>query len=61
MRKIYMRAEAFGESIDMKYRRDEVADIPLEPREFAAQYINPVRSTAPSHICLLHHAVFHDL
>ena len=59
VRQIYMTAETFAESLDYNYRRGEVDDIPNEPREFAAQYINPVSSHADSpsdwfcHFCVI--------
>ena len=49
MRQIYLTAEAFGQNIDLNYRMTEVEDPAIDPRELAAQYINPVR-TPEGHI-----------
>ena len=46
MRQIYITAEAFGQNIDLNYRSTEVEDPAIEPRELAAQYINPVCTRA---------------
>ena len=42
MRQIYLRAEELGDNIDLNYRSNEVAEVSLEPREFAEQYMNQV-------------------
>lgn len=42
VRQIYLRAEDFGEHIELNYRSNEVAEVSLEPREFAEQYTNTV-------------------
>ena len=47
MRQIYITADAFGQNIDLNYRTTEVEDPAIEPRELAAQYINPVCAPAP--------------
>ena len=46
VRQIYITAEAFGQNIDLNYRTTEVEDPAIEPRELAAQYINPVCTPA---------------
>ena len=42
MKQIYMTAEHLGENIELNYRSNEVAELSLEPREFAEQYLNEV-------------------
>ena len=42
MRQIYMTAEGFAGCIDSGYRTAEVPQILDEPKDFAAQFINPV-------------------
>ena len=42
MRQIYMTAEGFAGCIDNGYRTAEVPKISDEPKDFAAQFINPV-------------------
>ena len=46
VRQIYITADAFGQNIDLNYRTTEVEDPAIEPRELAAQYINPVCTPA---------------
>lgn len=43
VRQIYMTAEQLGMNIELNYRRNEVAEVSLDPREFAEQYLNQVR------------------
>ena len=42
VRQIYMTAEQLGVNIELNLRRNEVAEVSLEPREFAGQYLNQV-------------------
>ena len=42
VRQIYLKAEGFGANLDLNYRSNEVAEVSLEPREFAEQYTNQV-------------------
>jgi hypothetical protein len=42
VRQIYMTAEGFAGCIDSGYRTAEVPHISDEPKDFAAQFINPV-------------------
>ena len=43
VRQIYLGAEDFGKNLELNYRSNEVAEVSLEPREFAEQYTNQVK------------------
>ncbi len=43
VRQIYLAAEGFGANLDLNYRSNEVAEVSLEPREFAEQYTKQVK------------------